>query len=78
MCLYAPVAVAGYVVLGDDVSTNILMDVQQGAPVALAMVAVMLNLLVTYVIDLNPINQALEEVLGIPRGKLYLVDSCKT
>ncbi|KAF2363943.1 Amino acid transporter transmembrane domain, partial [Trinorchestia longiramus] len=66
LTVYLPVAVAGYGLLGNTVSSNILLAVGDNTVVVVAIVTEVLNLLGTYLITFNPISQTFEEMLNIP------------
>ena len=70
LALYLPVAAAGYGVLGNTVSSNILLSLEFNAVVKTAIVLEIVNLLGTYLISFNPIGQGFEEVFNVPKRKL--------
>ena len=67
--MYLPVAIIGYTVKGSAVDSNILLDIPAGWPITLAIALGVLNLLITYVVDVNPVAQAVEDILGIEPSK---------
>ena len=67
-----PVALAGYIIIGDDVGDNIILDVTEGPLVIVAIAFVMANLFSTYIICINPVDQAFEEILNVPKSKVPL------
>lgn len=64
--MYIPVGTLGYTVIGDDVSSNVILDVPSNWSVYAAVIMGVVNLLITYVVDINPVCQALEDVFSIP------------
>ncbi|XP_072165257.1 uncharacterized protein [Diadema setosum] len=68
--MYFPVAAAGYFVFGDrfiELNTdNILHVISKGAINTIVTVMIMVHLVLSFVISINPLFQELEEVLGIP------------
>ena len=66
--LYAPVASAGYGVLGQAVTDNILLSVS-GLAVTVVRSLIFTHLLFAFVVLFNPVAQGLEEVLKVPRGE---------
>ncbi|KAA0203468.1 hypothetical protein HAZT_HAZT010692 [Hyalella azteca] len=79
LVLYLPIGVTGYAILGDQVPDNIILGVTEGIPVIFAIVFVIVNLLCTYVICMNPIDQAFEEILKVPNSfnwKRVVVRTC--
>jgi len=69
LSLYLPIAIAGYVIIGNSVSSNILLDTSPGTPVTVAIALDIVNLLCTFVICFNPVGQAFEDILGIENSK---------
>uniref|UniRef100_A0A6A7GB99 Lysine histidine transporter 2-like n=1 Tax=Hirondellea gigas TaxID=1518452 RepID=A0A6A7GB99_9CRUS len=68
LSLYMPVAVSGYVIIGVDVEDNIMGSVSEGILVIIAIAFVIVNLMGTYVICLNPVDQAFEELFNVPNS----------
>lgn len=68
LCLYLPVGVSGYAIIGADVGDNIILSVTEGVLVMVAIAFVIINLLGTYVICLNPVDQAFEDILNVPKN----------
>ncbi|KAA0203466.1 hypothetical protein HAZT_HAZT010690 [Hyalella azteca] len=68
LCLYLPIAISAYVIIGDAVSSNILMDISEGINVTIAMVLDIINLLLTNIICFNPVAQAFEDIFRVPNS----------
>ncbi|KAA0203465.1 hypothetical protein HAZT_HAZT010689, partial [Hyalella azteca] len=66
--LYLPVTIAGYVIIGVDVSSNILLDASSGVNITIAITLNVVNLLMTYIICFNPVAQALEDICNVPNS----------
>jgi len=65
-----PVGLAGYIIIGDEVGDNIILEVSEGPLVIVAIAFVIINLLGTYVICMNPVDQAMEEIFKVPKSKV--------
>ncbi|KAG0724217.1 Amino acid transporter AVT1D [Chionoecetes opilio] len=72
--LYLPVALSGYLVIGDAVKSNILLSVKMTTAVVVAIAMQTVNLLCTFLLSSNPVYQAMEEVCGV--GKRFGVGRC--
>ncbi|KAK7065257.1 hypothetical protein SK128_001565 [Halocaridina rubra] len=66
LCLYLPLAVTGYVVIGNDVTSNIFLSVNMGPIVKIAISLQIVNLISSYIVSFNPVAQSLEENFNIP------------
>ena len=73
LCLYLPVAISGYVIIGDEVSSNILLDATPGVPITIAISLDIVNLLGTFVICFNPVGQAFEDIIGIKNSENFVM-----
>ncbi|KAF2363942.1 Amino acid transporter transmembrane domain, partial [Trinorchestia longiramus] len=68
LCLYLPIAISAYVIIGDDVSSNILLDMSEGINITIAIVLDIVNLVLTYIICFNPVGQAFEDIFKVPNS----------
>ncbi|KAK8378061.1 hypothetical protein O3P69_018781 [Scylla paramamosain] len=67
LSLYLPVALVGYIKLGDSVESNVIMSVSM-TPVVIAAIAMeIVNLMCTFLISSNTVYQSTEELLNVPR-----------
>ncbi|KAK8378129.1 hypothetical protein O3P69_018830 [Scylla paramamosain] len=66
--LYMPVALAGYIKIGDAVSSNIILSVEMTDAVLVAIGMQIINLLCTFLLSSNPVYQSLEEVFNVRKG----------
>ncbi|KAG0724216.1 Amino acid transporter AVT1C [Chionoecetes opilio] len=66
LSLYLPVALVGYIKIGDAVESNILLSVEMTTVVIVAISMEIVNLLCTFIISSNPVFQSVEEVVGVP------------
>lgn len=72
LALYLPVSFLGYLAYGEDVKTNILMNLSSTSAVTKCVSAMIaLHLLFSFIIVINPVSQQLEEWLNIPKGKCF-------
>ncbi|XP_064638885.1 uncharacterized protein LOC135494650 [Lineus longissimus] len=70
LCMYLPVAMAGYVVLGSGVDDNViasLYKVANGPLLYVAQILLTLHLLFEFVIVINPVLQEIEGALKVPQ-----------
>ena len=75
--LYVPVSVAGVVLLGDKVKSNILENIKMAVPdcsgcmalVYITQILLCLHFVFAYTLILNPILQEIEELCSIPKGE---------
>lgn len=73
--MYFPVSAAGYILLGQNVPSNILLfQDEMSVIVKVAIIFEVVNLIVTYLISFNPICQTFEEIFNLPRSRLLLLD----
>ena len=69
LLMYLPVSILGFVAFGDDVQTNVLMNLSSTSGVTKCVAALIAShLLFSFIIVLNPISQQLEEWLNVPKG----------
>lgn len=68
IALYMPVALSGYIVVGDAVSSNIILSVEMTNAVLVAIGMQIINLLCTFLLSSNPVYQSLEEVFNVRKG----------
>lgn len=66
LSLYMPVALVGYIKIGDAVKSNILLSVDMTNAVLVAICMEIVNLLCTFVISSNPVHQSIEELFHVP------------
>ncbi|XP_066969016.1 uncharacterized protein [Macrobrachium rosenbergii] len=66
LCLYLPLSISGYVILGNDVEDNVFLSVSMGIATQIAIGMQIINLLSSYIVSFNPVAQSLEEMLEIP------------
>lgn len=67
LSLYLPVALVGYIKIGDAVDSNILLSVGITDIVVVAIAMEIINLLCTFIISSNPVFQSIEELIGVPK-----------
>ncbi|XP_064639243.1 uncharacterized protein LOC135494864 isoform X2 [Lineus longissimus] len=70
LCMYLPVAVAGYVVLGSGVDDNViasLYKVANGPLLYVAQILLTLHILFEFVIVINPVLQEINGALKVPQ-----------
>ncbi|XP_045125205.1 amino acid transporter AVT1B-like [Portunus trituberculatus] len=67
LSLYLPVALVGYIEIGDAVDSNILLSVGITNIVVVAIAMEIINLLCTFIISSNPVFQSIEEVFRVPK-----------
>ncbi|CAL4084210.1 unnamed protein product [Meganyctiphanes norvegica] len=68
LCMYLPVSIAGYTLIGYGVDSNIMLAVTQNIAIKIAIGLQIINLIGTYIISFNPVAQAFEDVLNIPNS----------
>ena len=69
LLMYLPVSILGFVAFGDDVQTNVLMNLSSTSGVTKCVAALTAShLLFSFIIVLNPVSQQLEEWLNVPKG----------
>ena len=69
LAMYLPVSILGFFAFGDDVQTNILMNLSSTSAVTKCVAALIAShLLFSFVIVVNPVSQQLEEWLNVPKG----------
>ena len=69
--IYFPVAVACYYSLGDLVSDNIVMSMSGGWERVLVEVMLLVHLITTFPIIMNPPSQIMEHMMKIPTGMTF-------
>ena len=69
LCVYLPVSVAGFIIYGSDVNSNILQSIPNGALRTTAEIFITFNVMFAFLIVLNPFSQDMEELFGIPHSK---------
>lgn len=63
----------GYLTYGSNVNNNIILSLTGKSTIKLSAQALMAgHLFFAFLIVANPVNQEIEELLGIPKGILYL------
>ena len=73
--MYLPVTVLGFVAYGRNITSNILNSVgynqhnTSAVMLDIVLALIMLHLLFSFVIVVNPVSQQLEELLSIPQGE---------
>lgn len=70
--MYFPVALLGYIFIGDSVNSNIFLSLKPGPAVYVAMIFQIFNLMGSYLITLSPIFLLLEDLFKFPTGKEIL------
>ena len=75
--MYLPVSVAGFIIYGSDVNSNILQSIPNGAMRTTAEIFITFNVMFAFLIVLNPFSQDMEELFGIPHSK-YSIVTCHT
>lgn len=64
--LYFPLAVSGYVVIGNEVDSNIFFSVTVGPTTIVAICLQIINLMSSFIVTFNPVAQSIEGSLSIP------------
>ena len=73
LAMYLPVAILGFLAFGDDMQTNILLNLSSTSGITKCVAALIAShLLFSFIIVINPVSQLLEEWLNVPKG-LFLV-----
>lgn len=75
LSMYLPVALAGYIVYGNNLTANgkanILQVLSPGPLLITVEILITAHLLMAFVIALNPFAQELESIFKIPPSKYY-------
>ncbi|RXG54760.1 Lysine histidine transporter 1 [Armadillidium vulgare] len=66
LTLYFPIALFGYIYIGDAVSDNVILSFDSCPSISVAIAFEIFNLLGTFIITLSPVFQALEAIFGVP------------
>lgn len=73
--MYLPVSVAGYVIYGSSVATDILNTVTEG-PLKITITALFaIHLFLAFLILINPVAQEFEDFVDIPQRKQSFMHS---
>ena len=73
LAMYLPVAILGFLAFGDDVQTNILLNLSSTSGITKCVAALIAShLLFSFIIVINPVSQLLEEWLNVPKGLLLI------
>ncbi|XP_041354708.1 amino acid transporter AVT1C-like isoform X3 [Gigantopelta aegis] len=67
LVMYLPVVIAAYVVYGDSIDANILETVSSGPMLYTVQILFTVQLVLGFIIVLNPFSQEVEELLKIPK-----------
>ncbi|XP_045125061.1 amino acid transporter AVT1B-like isoform X2 [Portunus trituberculatus] len=67
LSLYLPVALVGYIKLGDAVESNVIMSVTMTPIVIVAIAMEIVNLMCTFLISSNTVYQSIEELINVPK-----------
>ena len=71
--MYLPISILGFLAFGDDVQTNVIMNLSSTSGITKCVAAlVTTHVLLGFVILLNPVSQQLEEWLNVPKGRVTL------
>ncbi|KAB7498015.1 Lysine histidine transporter 1 [Armadillidium nasatum] len=70
LTLYFPIALFGYIYIGDAVSDNVILSFDSCPSISVAIAFEIFNLLGTFIITLSPVFQALEAIFGVPSGRI--------
>jgi amino acid permease len=67
--MYLPVSILGFLAFGDDVKTNVLLNLSSSSGMTKCVAALIAShLLFSFVIVINPVSQQVEEWLNVPKG----------
>ena len=62
-------ALIGYIKIGDNVDSNIIMNMTMTPAIVVAIVMEVVNLICTFLISSNTVYQSLEEMLKVKKGE---------
>ncbi|GFR73147.1 proton-coupled amino acid transporter 4 [Elysia marginata] len=66
LAIYMPVVISGFLLYGDNLQANVLLNITTGPLLTVAQILITLHLMAGAVILINPLCQESEDLLGIP------------
>lgn len=72
LLIYLPIAIAGYLVYGENIDDNVILSLKKSSLVTAANCFMAMHLISAFLIIINPASQEIENFLNIPESKLHL------